>query len=127
MKAFVFALALAVAAPVSAQSLAGRIVDAATGLPNVNWGAVPALPPVGAGGAYSVRYVVERMCTVAVITDPLLQCLVKQDSSASNGLNTAKLPDEKLEAPSATQYRVTVRVTGPKDTTTFVQSLLTRG
>jgi hypothetical protein len=102
--------------------------DPATGLPNtVDWGAVPELPPAGAGDAYHVQYVVERMCNVPVITDPLLQCLIKQDNSGGPGQNSAKLPDEKLEPPSATQYRVTVRVTGPKNTTTFVQSLLTRG
>jgi type IV pilus assembly protein PilX len=93
----------------------------ANGLPDVNWNAAPEI----AVGNYSVRYVSERLCTVATITDPLRDCLVKQipvPTSARGGTG-----NDKLDPPNSRQYRVTIRVTGPKGTTTFIQSLLTKG
>lgn len=73
-------------------------------------------------GAYSVRYLVDRTCTTASVTDPLKQCLVKQvpqlESSAGR---------ERPDPPTARQFRVTVRVTGPKDTRAWVQALMTKG
>ncbi len=89
------------------------------GLPTVDWNAAPSV----AMGAYTVRYVAERLCTVAVVANPLRECLVKQvpvTKSARDGV-------EELDPPNSRQYRVTIRVTGPKDTTTFVQALLTKG
>jgi len=74
-------------------------------------------------GNYRVRYVVERVCSVSVVSEPLRECLVK----------ALKVPDSRVESedrlfpPNSTQYRATVRVTGPKDTTVFTQSLLTKG
>jgi hypothetical protein len=88
-------------------------------LPTVDWGAAPLL----VAGAYEVRYVVERLCSVAVIDDPLRECLVKAIKVTSSAVDA----DDRFEQPNARQYRVTVRVTGPKNTTTFVQALLTKG
>jgi len=42
-------------------------------------------------------------------------------------ISSARIPDEKLEPPNARQFRVTVRVVGPKETTVFIQSLVTKG
>lgn len=91
----------------------------AANLPQVNW----ALAPVINSGPYEVRYVVERHCTVAVIADPLRQCLVKAVRVPGSAVDS----DDQFEPPNARQYRVTVRVTGPKNTTTFVQALVTKG
>jgi type IV pilus assembly protein PilX len=91
----------------------------ANGLPVVNWDDAPEVLV----GVYSVRYVVERMCQVANVSDPLRECLVKSVSvprSAQDG-------QEALDPPSGRQYRATVRVIGPKNTTTFIQSLMTKG
>lgn len=90
------------------------------GLPAVDWDTTPEI----VSGAYTIRYVAERMCTVGVVINPLRECLVKQvpvdPKSKRDGV-------EELDPPNSRQYRVTIRVTGPKDTTTFVQALITKG
>ena len=92
----------------------------ANGLPNVTWSSAPEVVV----GKYSVRYVVERACQGALpVTDALRQCLNKTISVGS----TARPDAERLDPPAAKQFRITVRVTGPKDTQTWVQSLVTRG
>jgi Tfp pilus assembly protein PilX len=78
-------------------------------------------------GQFTVHYVVERMCETATVTDPSRQCLVKRIAPASEGKSSRAEDKEALDPPSATQYRVTLRVTGPKSTETFVQSLITKG
>lgn len=107
---------------------AKRDTDPATGMPtNIDWEAtVPAAQVlVGGSNEYDVRYVVDRMCSLAAVTDPETECLLKQ----ANTLKSAKGGDgsEAIDPPSGKQFRITVRVIGPKSTTTFVQALVTRG
>lgn len=92
----------------------------ASGIPGVAWDNTPELVV----GAYRVRYAVERLCTVASVTDTLRQCLVKQvpQPPESNDFNRPA-----LDPPNARQFRITVRVFGPKDTQTWVQSLVYKG
>ncbi len=96
----------------------------AEGIPSVvDWTAAPEVTV----GPYSVRYVAERMCDAPSVADFERQCLLKRfnpDGINSAGLNLDTPP---LEPPSGRQYRITVRVTGPKDTRTIVQTLVTRG
>lgn len=74
-------------------------------------------------GAYNIRYVVDRICTGAMpVTDPLRQCLVKQEADLESSTDREK-PDPR----TARQYRITVRVTGPKDTRAWVQALVNKG
>lgn len=91
----------------------------ANGVPQVNWPAVPAIQV----GAYDVRTVAERLCSATPVTDALQQCLVRQVPQI--GSRVAGVPN--VFPPNAIQYRVTVRVVGPKGTQTWVQSLMTRG
>lgn len=92
----------------------------ANGMPNVNWSAMPEVVV----GNYSVRYVVDRLCTGALpVTDHLRQCLIKSLTT----IDGRRVGVERPDPPSAKQFRITVRVTGPKDTQTFVQSMVTRG
>ena len=91
----------------------------ASGIPTVAWTAAPEVVV----GQYRVRYVVERMCSVAALTDTLSQCLVKQKPQTSSAREGA----EQLEPPNSRQFRVTVRVMGPKDTQAWVQAMVTRG
>jgi Tfp pilus assembly protein PilX len=91
------------------------------GLPSVDWTTAPAVTV----GQMNVRYVVERACSVATVTDELRQCLVKQEFDKEGTSRSAD--GEKIPPQTARQFRVTVRVTGPKGTQTFVQSLITRG
>jgi len=92
----------------------------AAGLPAVNWETVPEVTV----GSYLVRHVVERMCSTNSVTEPLRQCLVKlepQDGEASAG------GGDQIDPKNARQFRITVRVRGPKDTETWVQSMVTKG
>ena len=89
------------------------------GVPTLNFAAAPEVVV----GNYNVRYVVERMCTVAVVTNTLRECLVKQVPQTAS----ARVGNEALDPPNSRQFRITVRVTGPKDTETWVQSLVTKG
>lgn len=91
----------------------------AAGLPDVDWAAAPALTV----GTMEVRYVVERSCTVAPVTAPLRECLVKQIPQTASRV----AGPEPLDPPNSKQFRITVRVTGPKGTRTWVQSLITKG
>jgi len=92
----------------------------ATGIPTVDWSVAPEV----AVGVYRVRYIAERLCAGALpVTDPLRQCLVLQVPQ----LASADVTREKPDPPNSKQFRVTVRVTGPKGTQTWVQSLVTKG
>ena len=73
------------------------------------------MPEVLVGAAdktqYSVRYFAERMCEGALpVGDPLRQCLVKQIPQTSS----ADATKEKLDPPNSKQFRLTIRVTGPR-------------
>jgi hypothetical protein len=91
----------------------------AQGLPQVGFDAAPQIDV----GGYRVSYVVERVCAVAGVTEPLRECLVK----AIKVPGSAVVSDDRLDPPNARQYRATVRVQGPKETTIFIQSLMTKG
>ena len=91
----------------------------ANGMPSLAWDAAPELTV----GSYSVRYVVERMCTVAPVTDTLRQCLVRQVPQQES----SRVGAEAVDPPNARQFRITVRVLGPKDAETWVQTLVTKG
>lgn len=95
--------------------------DATNNLPTgLDWDGLPEIVV----GPYSVRYVVDRLCTGAMpVTDAVRQCLnksVKIDESSSVGA-------ARIDPPSVKQFRITVRVTGPKNTQAWVQSMMTRG
>jgi type IV pilus assembly protein PilX len=98
--------------------------DATSGLPTgVDWSAAPQISV----GVMTVRYVAERACTAAVLTDPLRQCLVKQSNPKDEAFESRDASREKPAPPNSRQFRITVQVTGPKGTRTWVQSLVTRG
>lgn len=92
--------------------------DAATGIPQVNFDTAKAV--TGGVGRYEVRYVVERMCTVASVTTSATDCLIKQANVLKDMSSTA--PD--LQPAAARQYRITVRVTDQRGTQTWTQSLV---
>lgn len=70
-------------------------------------------------GTFTVRYLVERLCSVTPVTDYNNQCSLKKAYAA----NSTKTGTEELESTAGVQYRITVNVTGPKDLNTFVQAL----
>jgi Tfp pilus assembly protein PilX len=71
---------------------------------------------------YSVKYAVERLCSVAKVADPARECVIKQ----ADVIRSSK-PGELIDPPMGMLYRITVRSTGRKGTATFVQVLMTRG
>lgn len=92
----------------------------ADGMPAVDFDAAPTIVV----GSYTASYVAERLCEGALpVTDALRQCLVKQIPQ----LESADASRERPDPPTSKQFRVTIRVTGPKDTRTWVQSLITKG
>lgn len=91
----------------------------ANGIPSVTWANAPEVVV----GSYSVRYVVERLCSTAPVTDTLRQCLVRQVPQVSS----RRVGHEEVDPPNTRQFRITVRVTGPKDTETWVQTLVSKG
>lgn len=92
----------------------------AAGMPNVDFDAAPTITV----GPYTVSYVAERLCQAAPVSNPLRECLVKQIPQDNASRSAGK---EALDPPNSKQFRVTIRVTGPKDTRTWVQSLITKG
>ena len=100
-------------------------VVTANGLPKVNFTAAPSFK---VNDRYTVRYVVDRMCSVKDVPagEVLRHCLVRQ--ALSPNANGNKVDDQpKPEPAAAIQYRVTVRVTDDKGGQTWVQSLVTKG
>lgn len=91
----------------------------ANGIPSIAWGSAPEVTV----GSYSVRYAVERLCSTAPVTDTLRQCLVRQVPQVSS----SRVGHEEVDPPNTRQFRITVRVTGPKDTETWVQTLVSKG
>jgi|EndMetStandDraft_4_1072995.scaffolds.fasta_scaffold10230_3 Tfp pilus assembly protein PilX len=98
----------------------------AQGLPNsVAWSSAP----TSTVGAMTVSYYVERVCdyTTAAITDATKQCLLKEVDMPVNRAEDPGDRNRQLDNPSATQFRITTRVTDQRNTTVYVQALVTKG
>ena len=106
-----------------------RTLDAsqsAQGLPqSVDWSRAPATSV----GAMTVSYFVERVCDAgsATITDPAAQCLLKEIDMPVNRSEDPADRSKQLENPQAKQFRITTRVIDQRNTTVFVQALVTKG
>jgi len=94
--------------------------DDATGLPiNVDWTSA-AKEDVG---SFKVSYIVERQCLGPTpVLDINAQCVIKKLPS----VNSAKVGMESIEMAAAKQYRITVFVSGPKSTKSYVQTMVVR-
>lgn len=73
-------------------------------------------------GAYEVRYVVERMCAVENVVDPLQDCLVRQMDIEPSDRSAGR---QTVDQPGGKQYRITVQATGPQSSRSIVQALVT--
>lgn len=73
-------------------------------------------------GVYRVRYLVDRQCNTAPVTDEGSQCLLRQQQTEIVNAGGPGIVPSRLRA-----YRVTVRVDGPKGSARWVQALVTRG
>ena len=91
----------------------------AHGLPVLDWSGVPAVPVAN----FRVQYVVERLCQGATpITNLISQCLTTEH--AQDG--SKKVGSPAYSGTTAVYYRVTVRVQGPRNAESYVQSLLSK-
>ena len=75
------------------------------------------------------RYVIQRMCRTAEVVIPTASCLFSAAATDTSG-KSAPLPSQICEGagcPKGGQsplYRVTVRVTGPRNTVSYVQTMV---
>jgi len=92
--------------------------------PSINVTAAPFTPPAG----YAVRYVIHRLC--ATVGDPSLgsATCVKAAATAASGTSgtqgAATYGSYALGSPVAAVYRVTVQVTGPRNSRSYIQSVV---
>jgi Tfp pilus assembly protein PilX len=96
--------------------------DDKNGLPTVNWSTLDATN-IGAEGRYEMRYMVDRMCQNAVITDLMRDCLVRRMQETQSRRAGVENPDPR----GAAQFRITVQVRDGRGTETYVQSMVTPG
>lgn len=92
-----------------------------SGVPAViDWANVPATT---VDSSYTVQYVIDRLCEGALpVTDVAEQCMnTMQKTVSSNAAGHSKFSSADL-----VYYRVTVRVAGPRNTVSFVQSIYAR-
>ena len=106
----------------------------ATGVPNaVTWSSVPCRDNANASVTcsaqdYQVKYVIDRMCGPqsagsTTVTDVQQYCFVDIGSGkvGSKGAFQAV-----FTSASAVYYRITVQVTGPRNTSAYVQAIVTK-
>lgn len=87
--------------------------------------AAPFTPPSG----YTIRYVIHRMCETAgdPSVDPAVAAKCMRSSGAggstsSGSKGAAGYGSYALSSPVAATYRITVRVTGPRNARSFIQA-----
>ena len=76
-----------------------------------------------AAGSYSTQYVIERLCDSAAalpVSDVMAHCQVEQ--AASTG--SAKVGAPVFSNTAQVIYRITIRVSGPKNTEIFTHALV---
>lgn len=89
------------------------------GLPTIDWTPVPATSV----NAFRVQYVIERLCQGPTpVTSPITQCLTNQNQQDGS----RRVGSPSYSGGTAVYYRVTVRVKGPRNSESFVQSLLSK-
>jgi Tfp pilus assembly protein PilX len=77
---------------------------------------------VGATPDVVIRYVIDRMCTTS---GPSSAAICVQSSAAPTG-GTAVAIAAPITPPTATVYRLSVRVSGPRSTQVFLQTTFTK-
>lgn len=69
---------------------------------------------------YSVRYVIDRQCKVAPVTDAVNQCINYAPQSGGSKKSGATV----FSSASVIYYRVSIQVSGPRNTQSHVQVML---
>ena len=79
------------------------------------------LAPDAAGNTPS--YVIDRLCNSAGSATGGAGCVASPAVAVSAG-NSEEAGEKQLNAPSSVYYRITVRVAGPRNTVSYVQSVI---
>jgi type IV pilus assembly protein PilX len=91
----------------------------ANGLPIIDWTGVPTKTV----STFRIQYVLERMCQgPAPVANVLTQCLTSENTQEGS----KKVGSPAYSGTTAVYYRVTVRVQGPRNAESYVQSLLSK-
>lgn len=85
----------------------------------IDWGSQVPRQQVG---NFNVQYIVERMCSITPVTDPVTQCSGR--TTAVRGSQKAGTPT--MQGAPVIYYRTTVRVTGPRNAESLVQAAFSR-
>ena len=91
------------------------------------WATLPAnrIRTLGTDAAgNTVSYIIDRLCTNAGNPTAGANCSASTVSSVASG-SGEEAGEKAITAPSAIYYRITVRIAGPRNTVSFVQSTVT--
>ena len=91
------------------------------------WATLPAnrirtLAPDAAGN--TVSYIIDRLCAIAGSPTAGANCSASTVSSVASG-SGEEAGEKAITSSSAIYYRITVRIAGPRNTVSFVQSTVT--
>ena len=95
----------------------------------LNWNATDSKLVGSDASGNTVRYIIERMCTTANQTPSLANCLFATSTSTLNDQKVLAA-DEVCQGAGclpnsqSTQLRITVRIAGPKNTVSYIQSFV---
>lgn len=104
---------------VPTQKQAGAVGAAAA----IDWSQLP-IATTTAGGSVRVQYVIDRLCRGPTpVTDLLASCFA---DAGVGGSGSQKAGAAIFTATPTVYYRLTARVTGPRNTVSMVQAILSR-
>jgi len=72
----------------------------------------------------TVRYVIDRLCATTVVTFDHTRCVSLKNTASPGG--SATLAASKVGQEYMPVYRISVRVTGPRNTQSYLQTTITR-
>ena len=93
---------------------------------SITWSTVPAVVNTNIPAGYTIQYIIDRLCKGPTpVTDIAGKCLsdVPVTEGQEKGLSGRQLA--VMTSASSVYYRVTVRISGPRSTETYIQSILT--
>lgn len=74
--------------------------------------------------SYTTQYVIDRLCIGPLpVADPTVNCFVGQATGAGG---SRKVGDVNFASAPQVYYRVTVRVSGPRNTVSFAQAIVSK-
>jgi len=91
--------------------------------PQFAWATLASKPLTNAAG-YQAHYVIHRLCNVAGDPASGIDC-VRGPITASSSKAAPSSNNLPMNAPGAVVYRITIQITGPRNTVSYVQAYIT--